>query len=177
MDKTNAIIEIWKNWSPDAHFVAPYQVVGWFWDEYLHHNGLKPLFPDGEIHDLAAVIAGAKPCAIMDLDGAYACRTYDCDEIAIGILEIALENGLVFKIIKEQNVIIFAKEDGIADEIEKAMHEIGNEKFRKIGSFLGYPNEAIECFIENLKNTSIKEEHVSPKIKIEAELFESPKIQ
>ena len=180
MSKANKIIEMWKNWIPNDNFVCPSQVVGWYWNNYLRHNKIQPLFPDGEIHDLAAVIAGSKPSAMIDFsDHLYCCRTKDCVEIEIEIIEMAIDNGIKFRVFKD-GTIVFSRDEETINQIEKSFSETDNNRYRSLGICLGYSNSAIQKFINKKEEIKDKikhnqkinlEEKEIPNINIPKELF------
>ena len=161
MNITNQIIEMWKVWTPERFFVAPYRISGYYWDKYLHSNGLQPIFPDDEINDLAAVIANSKPAAIMNIPNGIlpSYRTKNCQEIALDMISIAVDNNVFMKRVVTQDCdqnLVCSKNEALANEIIEAFQS--TPRCEKLGRLLGYPEQSIQDFRNNFK---IKEENPS----------------
>jgi hypothetical protein len=149
MNISNQIIEMWKIWSPENSFVSPFQVSNWYWDKHLHCNGLHPIFPDGEINDLAAVISGSKPAALLHMgkNGELpSFRVKFCKEIALNIVEIATNNNVFMQRNHNETELICSKNKETIKKIQEA-DLVGNGI--ELGRLLGYPEQSIIDFFNN----------------------------
>ena len=102
-------------------------------------NTRKPLFPMGEINDVAAVFAGTKPAAIIDVD-----NTNDMLQI---LIQMQHNYQVNYKIIN--NKAIFSKIN--TKEIEEIEDAVSSNDHYRLGVLLGYPRKAIKIFMQNLK--------------------------
>jgi hypothetical protein len=153
MKATEDIINLWKTWRPSLAFVCPSQVACYYWKKHLLNKSCIPLFPNGEINDVAAVLAGSKPSAIIDIR--------QCNGTLEELTHISIKEGIFSKYIRDRSTLVFAKGD-ILDEIHMAIDS--GDKF-SLGILLGYPEESVKKFVErfatnaNLTKTSSQTFH------------------
>ncbi len=149
---------MWENWKPERFFVAPYQISMYYWDKYCHKNGPKPIFPDDEINDLAAVISNSKPAALLNIgqnvEGVESYlpsfRIDNCQEIALDIISIAIDNNVFMLRTHDLKNLICSKNKEIVDLIYKIEQEYNEFNGRKLGELLGYPEQSINDFFNPL---------------------------
>jgi len=135
MKNIKDIIGLWLSWKPTAKYVCPSSVSRYYWKKFMVSNTHRPLFPMGEINDVAAVFAGTKPAAIIDAD-----NTNDTLQTLILMSQNYQVNHKTVN-----NKIIFSKTN--PKEIEDAL---SNKDHYRLGILLGYPRKAVKVFMQNL---------------------------
>lgn len=172
MKTIEALIELWESWKPSIDFVCPSQVACYYWKLYLAGEKQRPLFPNGELNDVIAVIAGSKPSATIDLG--------DDNTFLEQLTRISIDRNIYSRYLRDRSLLIFARLN-ILDEMELAFKN--QDKFI-IGMLLGYPEKSVERFLQKfhkiaqnaqiLKTNSIEEclkMQPTPKFKIGDEWF------
>jgi len=146
MENIKDFINLWDSWKPSENFVCPSQVAHYYWEVYMATNKNKPFFPSGEINDVAAVFAGTKPAAIINVD--------KNNRMLKKFIQKCKKYQINCKITND--TLVFSKEN-ILDKIELALKN--NNKFA-LGILLGYPQKSVLAFIK--KNHNIVKASIKP---------------
>ena len=149
MKEIKNIIALWSSWQPSDNFPCPSQVARYYWKVHMATNKNKPLFPAGEINDVAAVFAKTKPAAIIDLNK----DNIMLKEFALKCKEYKINCRFI------NDKFIFSKQN-ILDEIQLAVKN--NDNF-SLGILLGYPQKSVEKFMSKtikLASRELNEEYI-----------------
>jgi len=129
-------IQLWANWKPSVHYPCPSSITYYYWDYYWAFKKNKPVFKNGEINDVCAVIANSKPAALLDAP----CEVEQYPELK-ELIEVAKQRNVFYSVVKRETycVHIFSNNNSNVS-IQNALL---NGKPEQIGILLGYPKKAI----------------------------------
>jgi hypothetical protein len=147
-------INLWLKWKSTTNYVAPYRIVAYHYAKYNVEKNLKPLFPDGEINDVFAVIARSKPAAI------FSCNVGEQDEILTDAISVA-GNSIYRNVITQhdEDIHVFSRSEQINNAIKQA---ISQRNTAKLGLLLGYPSISIKKYQQKIKNQLTKYGGIPP---------------
>jgi hypothetical protein len=163
----DSVIERWKTFKPSITSPSPGTTFSnvhmnekEFYDNYDKEatalNVDPQTFPVQDFHDVAAVLAGSKPAALVQspeiLDHPLGKRLFERLKLAgHSIIPIHTKKGLLglFKTKEVQEYIVGPEEH--AQKVVQALNRRGDPV--ALGRALGYPEEAIQEFVERVRKS------------------------
>ena len=135
------LIEIMRDFQPTREIPAPYYLA--VKQPWLHH---------ADALDLAAVIAGTKPLAYIN--------SPPRDKVVGHLLKIAIKSKLIIRAMNINNdpsLLVGWENEALNQLIEARLNFFNQAIDREVwhtitGRCLGYPEEAIQDFLEKLRN-------------------------
>lgn len=167
------LVETWSNWQPHGKFVAP-SFLSYEYGEQLKKKKLPelqiPLYHYAELNDIAAVIAGKKPAALIDYT--MISTPGIITDIFNELMKMGQSKGISYLKYKRENdetEQVFVAPTNQLQQI-KNLFSVKNEKrdHSAIGKMFGYPEENIQAFISN-------DDSKIPKAKPKFEMFDKLK--
>ena len=141
MKTIDNIIKLWANWKPSVDYVCPSSVTSYYWHYYVALKKNRPLFRDGEINDVCAVMSHSKPAALF----ATPCEVKQHPELQ-ELIKVSQERNVFYSVTKMTNFYahVFSSNNSNA-LIQNALANFDSEQ---MGILLGYPREAVALHVQ-----------------------------